>query len=142
MCIKHTLCFLVRIQISRFRLTIFKFSSIALRIRNIFADYEKFLQNLTLLYLNSCTLELNVYSLLFILVIVLLTAKATIFAKTLEKNHIFFLFSPPPPIQCWFLVRLCSALGHNQAAQLLSFWSGNHIFGPTLFRGQGAREKA
>ena len=35
-------------------------------------------------------------------------------------------------------------LGHNQAAELLSFKSGDHIFGPTLFRvgGQGARKKA
>ena len=39
-------------------------------------------------------------------------------------------------------MRLRSALGHNEAAELLSFKSGDHIFGPTLFRGQGARKEA
>ena len=72
----------------------------------------------------------------------LVELQSTIFAKTLEKNRIFFFLSPPPPIQCWFLVRLRSALGHNQAAELLSFKSGNHIFGPTLFRGAGGVQKS
>ena len=62
----------------------------------------------------------------------------TIFAKTHEKNRIFSHFSSPSPLQCWFLVRLRSGLGHNQAAKSLSFKSGDHILGPTLFRGGGA----
>ena len=43
----------------------------------------------------------------------------------------------PSPLQCRFLVRLRSALGHNQAAELLSFKFGDRIFGPTLFMGRG-----
>ena len=67
---------------------------------------------------------------------------ATIFAKTLEKNRIISHFSSPSPLQCWFLVRLRSGLGHKQAAELLSFKSGDHILGPTLFRGAGGAEKS
>ena len=39
-------------------------------------------------------------------------------------------------------MRLRSGLGHNQAAELLSFKFGNHIFGPTLFKGAGGAEKS
>ena len=66
--------------------------------------------------------------------------KPTIFAKTLERNRTSF--PSPPPIQCWFLVRLCSALGHNQAAEWLSFKSGNHISDQHCSGGQEARKKA
>ena len=38
-------------------------------------------------------------------------------------------------------MRLHSAVGHNQAAELLSFESGGHILEPTLFRGAGCAEK-
>ena len=39
-------------------------------------------------------------------------------------------------------MRLRSGLGHKQAAESLSFKSGDHILGPTLFRGAGGAEKA
>ena len=65
-----------------------------------------------------------------------LASEDTIFAETLEKIAYFFLFSL---LQCSFLVRLHSVLGHNQAAKWLSFKSGDSIFGPTLFGG-GARD--
>ena len=62
--------------------------------------------------------------------------------KLLKKNRIFSHFSSPSPLQCWFLVRLRSALGHKQAAESLSFKSGDHSLGPTLFRGAGGAEKS
>ena len=63
--------------------------------------------------------------------------KATILAKTLEKNMIFFLNSPPSPLQCWLHVRLRISDGLTNVASAIFFISGGPCFEPTLFRRAG-----